>query len=262
MYRMLRALEQQTTMQFKSRITAALGAPVRLTIGRCMTVQQQTRFSRENSELVFSFLRQRLTSPGIRVHLPGLQRAFSLPQMLRPLPTRLQTVPQSERGQPTFAFSISTSTITNAATLYISGALKSDNASSTNITNAHGLLIASNALTASVVTNGYGLTVNAPTGATRNYAAEFLGGNVGIGTTTPYSRLTVWGPDNASSTLAFNIVNNASSTVFAVFDGGNAQLSGTLTQSSDQRLKTNIQSLDASTSLRSSTRLTRSHSTG
>jgi hypothetical protein len=74
-------------------------------------------------------------------------------------------------------------------------------------------------------------------------------GNVGIGTTTPYSRLTVWGPDSASSTLAFNVVNSASTTVFAVFDGGNAQLSGTLTQSSDQRLKTNIQSLDASSSL-------------
>jgi hypothetical protein len=74
-------------------------------------------------------------------------------------------------------------------------------------------------------------------------------GNIGIGTSTPYSRLSVWGTDAASSTLAFNIVNNASTTVFAVFDGGNAQLSGTLTQSSDVRLKTNIQSLDASTSL-------------
>jgi hypothetical protein len=73
--------------------------------------------------------------------------------------------------------------------------------------------------------------------------------NVGIGTTSPYSRLTVWGVDSASSTLSFNVVNSASTTVFAVFDGGNAQLSGTLTQSSDRRLKTNIQSLDASTSL-------------
>ena len=74
-------------------------------------------------------------------------------------------------------------------------------------------------------------------------------GNISIGTTTPYSRLTVWGTDSASSTLSFNVVNNASTTVFAVFNGGNAQLSGTLTQSSDQRLKTNIQSLDASSSL-------------
>ena len=74
-------------------------------------------------------------------------------------------------------------------------------------------------------------------------------GNVGIGTTTPYSRLEVWGPDSASSTPLFTAVNNSSTTVFAVFDGGNAQLSGTLTQSSDQRLKTNIQDLDGSSSL-------------
>ncbi len=80
--------------------------------------------------------------------------------------------------------------------------------------------------------------------------------NVGIGTSTPYSNLSVWGPDTASSTLAFNIVNNASTTVFAVFDGGNAQLSGTLTQSSDKRLKTNINTLDASSSLAAINQLT------
>ena len=73
--------------------------------------------------------------------------------------------------------------------------------------------------------------------------------NVGIGTTTPYSRLEVCGPDAASSTPAFAVVNTASTTVFAVFDGGNAQLCGTLTQNSDQRLKTNIQALDGSSSL-------------
>ena len=74
-------------------------------------------------------------------------------------------------------------------------------------------------------------------------------GNVGLGTTSPSSRLTVWGSDAASSTLSFNIVNSASSTVFAVFNGGNAQLSGTLTQSSDARLKKNVVGLDASTTL-------------
>ena len=72
---------------------------------------------------------------------------------------------------------------------------------------------------------------------------------VAVGTTTGYARLSVWGADAASSTLAFNIINSASSTVFAVFNGGNAQLSGTLTQSSDRRLKTDIESLDASTTL-------------
>jgi hypothetical protein len=91
-------------------------------------------------------------------------------------------------------------------------------------------------------------TINSPTA----FLALQTGGagrNVNVGTTTPYSKLEVWGSDSASSTSAFGVVNNASTTVFAVFDGGNAQLSGTLTQSSDARLKTNIQSLDASTSL-------------
>jgi len=74
-------------------------------------------------------------------------------------------------------------------------------------------------------------------------------GGISIGTTTPSSRLTVWGADSASSTLAFNVVNSASTTVFAVFDGGNAQLSGSLSQSSDERLKTNIQTLASSSSL-------------
>ena len=74
-------------------------------------------------------------------------------------------------------------------------------------------------------------------------------GLLGIGTKTPYSRLQVTGPDTASSTSAFSVVNNASTTEFQIFDGGNAQLAGTLTQNSDQRLKTNITSLDASSSL-------------
>jgi hypothetical protein len=73
-------------------------------------------------------------------------------------------------------------------------------------------------------------------------------GNVGVGTTTPYSRLEVWGAD-AASTSAFLVANNASTTEFNVLDNGNATLSGSLTQNSDERLKTNIQSLGASSSL-------------
>jgi hypothetical protein len=73
-------------------------------------------------------------------------------------------------------------------------------------------------------------------------------GNIGIGTTTPYSRLTVWGPDTASTTV-FQVVNSASTTAFAVYDNGNATYAGSIFQSSDQRLKTNVQSLDASSSL-------------
>jgi hypothetical protein len=73
-------------------------------------------------------------------------------------------------------------------------------------------------------------------------------GLVGIGTTTPYSRLEVWGPDTASTT-AFLVANSASTTEFAVYDTGNATLAGGLTQNSDQRLKTNIQSLNGSSTL-------------
>jgi len=73
-------------------------------------------------------------------------------------------------------------------------------------------------------------------------------GNVGIGTTNPYSHLQVTGPDTAS-TSAFAVVNSASTTAFAVYDTGNAVLAGGLTQNSDQRLKTDITTLDASSSL-------------
>src|ERR1019366_8692715 len=74
-------------------------------------------------------------------------------------------------------------------------------------------------------------------------------GNLGIGTNTPYSRLTVWGPDSAATTSAFAVVNNASTTVFAVYDNGNATYYGSIFQSSDQRLKTDVSSLDAPSSL-------------
>ncbi|MBI4457838.1 hypothetical protein HY633_02645, partial [Candidatus Uhrbacteria bacterium] len=82
--------------------------------------------------------------------------------------------------QPTYSF-VGASTITDAATVGIAGApVQSTNAT---ITNTHGLLIQAGAV--STATNSYGLTVNAQTGATNNYAAAFLGGNVGIGTATP-----------------------------------------------------------------------------
>jgi len=105
-------------------------------------------------------------------------------------------------------------------------------------------------------------TFNATTTPGRNYSifsinaasstaplfTTLYDGNIGIGTSSPDARLTVWGPDTAS-TSAFVVSNSASTTEFAVYDTGNAVLSGGLTQNSDERLKTNIQSLDASSSL-------------
>jgi hypothetical protein len=79
-------------------------------------------------------------------------------------------------------------------------------------------------------------------------AGRSLAESLGIGTTTPYSRLEVWGPDTAS-TSAFAVVNSASTTVFSVFDSGNSSYSGSIFQSSDLRLKTNVSSLNVSSSL-------------
>jgi hypothetical protein len=82
-------------------------------------------------------------------------------------------------------------TIATSSTLTISGAPIAST-TSLSLTNSIGLLIQGNNVTAST-TNGVGLYVNAPTGATNNYAAIFNGGNVGIGTTTPGQKLTIIG---------------------------------------------------------------------
>ncbi len=73
-------------------------------------------------------------------------------------------------------------------------------------------------------------------------------GKVSIGTTTPIAKLEIWGDDTASTT-SFLVANSASTSVFAVYNNGNATYSGSIFQSSDQRLKENIQSLGASSSL-------------
>ena len=84
-----------------------------------------------------------------------------------------------------------------------------------------------------------------------NTATNYFAGNLGIGTSTPYSLLEIWGPDSAASTTAFLVANSASTTEFAVLDNGNATLAGNLIQNSDQRLKTNVQTIDATSSLAS-----------
>jgi hypothetical protein len=51
-------------------------------------------------------------------------------------------------------------------------------------------------------------------------------GNVGIGTSTPYSRLTVWGTDTSASTYPFLVANSASTTLFRVSNSGIASTTG------------------------------------
>lgn len=91
--------------------------------------------------------------------------------------------------QPTIAFA-GASTVTDCATVGISGpVVPGTNAT---LSNSHGLFIsAGSAATGAVVASG--LTVNAPTGGTTNYSAQFLGGfiNVTSGTgTTPAIGIT------------------------------------------------------------------------
>ena len=107
-------------------------------------------------------------------------------------------------------------------------------------------------------------TYNATTSAAKNYSifsintasstgalfTTLYNGNIGVGTSSPYSQFTIWGSD-AASTSPFTVVNVASTTVFAVYDNGNATYSGSIFQSSDQRLKSDIIPLDASSSLAS-----------
>jgi hypothetical protein len=70
-----------------------------------------------------------------------------------------------------------------------------------NTTNIHGLKIPTANVDsgAGTITNAYGLNVEAPTGATNNYAAAFTGGNVGIGTAAPSAKLEVSGGNIAAT---------------------------------------------------------------
>ena len=106
--------------------------------------------------------------------------------------------------QPTYSF-VGASTITNAATVGIAGApIQSTNAT---LTNTHGLLVQAGAV--STATNSYGLTVNAQTGATNNYSAVFLGGNVGIGTAAPSTGLQIDGTGGGNDDF---VIRSASAT--------------------------------------------------
>lgn len=92
-------------------------------------------------------------------------------------------------SQPTLAATNAAVTTTNAYSMYIAGApIKGANET---VTNSVALNIAGGNVVAA--TNGYGLRVNATTGATNNYAATFSGGNVGVATTTPTQPLEVKG---------------------------------------------------------------------
>ncbi|MEK7532695.1 MAG: hypothetical protein AAB579_03805, partial [Patescibacteria group bacterium] len=112
---------------------------------------------------------------------------------------------------PTYSFTAS-STLTDASTLAITGAPVAGTLATT--TNTYGLRIAAGSVRGSgaiAPRNAYGLFVDAPTGAADNYTAVFNTGNVGIGTSTPNTVLTV----SASTTVAA-----ASTSVLALISRG------------------------------------------
>lgn len=80
-------------------------------------------------------------------------------------------------------------TVTNGTTLYIAGPPTATGVGPASITTGSALRVAGG--TVANTTDAYGLYVDAPSGATNNYAAVFASGNVGIGTTSPAAKLHV-----------------------------------------------------------------------
>lgn len=99
-----------------------------------------------------------------------------------------------------FSFVTAGGVITNSSSLNIIGSPIS--VSNCNITNSHGILISS-ASAGAGTTNSYGITVNAMTTATNNYAAQFLGGRVNFAAgTTTYAPILLVSGTNTTTAVA------------------------------------------------------------
>jgi len=113
-------------------------------------------------------------------------------------------------------------TVDKAATLTINGAPISGATGLTTITDSYALKVNAAGVDSGTgtVTNAYGLSVDAPTGAGTNYSAIFNGGNVGIGTTAPAAPLSV------GSTSQFQVSSTGAVTAVGV-DSGSGLIQGT-----------------------------------
>ncbi len=148
---------------------------------------------------------------------------FNLGSSIRTHATGAITLLRDFRVTGTTHAFVGASVITDAAAFSVDGPLSAGTNSS--ITNSHGIYVPVTALTGTV-TNAYGLTVNASTGATNNYVAQFLGGSVGIGTSSPWALLSV----NPTTTLAGApefVIGSSSATHLIVTGAGNVGIGTT-----------------------------------
>lgn len=125
----------------------------------------------------------------------------------------------------THTFTAATGTITNAAGLAIDG--PPNVTTNGTATNSSALYIPTKALTN--VTNAYGLNVTATTGATNNYVAKLMGGNVGINIASPTALLHVDGGNGVATALKITEGTTGGTTSTDGFDvggdaSGNAEL--------------------------------------
>lgn len=147
-------------------------------------------------------------------------------------------------GLPGLAATNSSVTTTNAYSLYLAGS--PGKGTNNTVTNSIALGIAAGAVGAQ--TNSYAIFANAQTGATANYAAALMGGNVGIGTSAPASTLDVKGtlklsgsssgavgfaPAAAAGSVTYTLpsADGASRNVLATNGSGTLSWQGELTQS-------------------------------
>src|SRR3989339_612717 len=75
--------------------------------------------------------------------------------------------------------------------------------------------------------NNYALYVDTPSGADNNYAAIFAGGNVGVGTTSPFAKLSVAGNGYFDGTLTASTITATSSIVAPYFTANSATATST-----------------------------------
>lgn len=141
--------------------------------------------------------------------------------------------------QPTHAF-VASSTVNDESNLTIEGAaVAGPNAT---LTNNSAIWVKAGAV-GSGTTNSYGATIQTQTGGTNNYAARFLGGNVGIGNSAPTEVLDVTGNVRFSGAL---MPNNTAGTSGQVLTSAGAGTVPTWTNQGSRNLDTNTSTVSNS----------------